>query len=42
MSRFTFLDAVIVAVLLVGAGVAFNACTPTTLMACSDPPCRAR
>jgi hypothetical protein len=42
MSRFSFLHALIVAVLLVGAGVAFNAGTPTVAMACSDPPCRAR
>jgi putative copper export protein len=42
MSRFSFLHALIVAVLLVGAGVALNAGTPTAAMACSDPPCRAR
>jgi hypothetical protein len=42
MSRFSFFQAVIVAVLLIGAGVALNACTPMAAMACSDPPCRAR
>jgi hypothetical protein len=42
MSRFSFLHAVVVAVLLLGAGVALNAGTPTAAMACSDPPCRAR
>jgi hypothetical protein len=42
MSRFPVFHALIVAVLLVGAGVALNAGTPTAAMACSDPPCRAR
>jgi len=42
MSRVSFLHALIIAVLLVGAGVALNAWTPTAAMACSDPPCRAR
>jgi hypothetical protein len=42
MSRFSFLHAVMVAVLLVGAGIALNAGAPTAAMACSDPPCRAR
>jgi hypothetical protein len=42
MSRFPVFHALIVAVLLIGAGVALNAGTPTAAMACSDPPCRAR
>ena len=42
MPRFSFLHALIVAVLLVAAGVALNAGTPTAAMACSDPPCRAK
>jgi hypothetical protein len=42
MSRISFLHALIVAVLLVGAGVALNTGAPTAAMACSDPPCRAR
>jgi hypothetical protein len=42
MSRFSFLHALTVAALLVAAGVVLNAGTPTAVMACSDPPCRAR
>jgi hypothetical protein len=42
MSRFPLLHALIVAVLLIGAGVALDAATPTAAVACSDPPCRAR
>jgi hypothetical protein len=42
MSKISFLHALVVAVLLVGAGVALNAGTPTAAVACSDPPCRAR
>jgi hypothetical protein len=42
MSRFPFLHALIVAALLIGAGAALNAGTPTAAVACSDPPCRAR
>jgi hypothetical protein len=42
MSRFSFLHALIVAVLLVGAGIALNAAMPTDAVACSNPPCRAK
>jgi hypothetical protein len=42
MPSLSVLHALIVAVLLVGAGAAFNAGTSTAAMACSDPPCRAR
>jgi hypothetical protein len=42
MSRFSFVHAVVVAALLLGAGLALNASAPTAAVACSDPPCRAK
>ncbi len=42
MSRISFLNVVTLVALLVGAGAVLNAATPSAVMACSDPPCRAR
>jgi hypothetical protein len=42
MSRYPILQILIVAALLVAAGVAANVTAPSAAIACSDPPCRAR
>lgn len=42
MSRFSFVYALTLVALLVGAGVVLNAAAPTDALACSDPPCRAK
>jgi hypothetical protein len=41
MSRLSILSAVIIAALLVGAGIVLNATAPTVVMTCRDRPCQA-
>jgi hypothetical protein len=42
MSKFPFVHVLIVAGLVVAASVAVTVTTPSAVMACSDPPCRAK
>jgi hypothetical protein len=40
MSRLSIISAVIVAALLVGAGIVLHATAPTVVTACRDRPCQ--
>jgi hypothetical protein len=42
MSKFPSVHVLIVAALIVAAGAAVTVTTPGAVMACSDPPCRAK
>ena len=42
MSKLLRVQALIVAGLLIAAGAMINTTMPTAVMACSDPPCRAK
>ncbi len=42
MSKLSIRHALLVLALLVGAGAVVDAVAPTSALACSDPPCRAK